>query len=290
MTTTRLRSTVRSSSRGACGLGGDSAARRRFRRIGRVGVLLVGAALIVPLAAQDDGTGRSTGESGLGVRQQRVERMFNELEQRFIVLATKLNETEPERAQRLIETLQQAKEMLIQQRMNEIASLINRTDLANATDEQAKLLADLRLLIRMLIDESLDDEKLRQEEIQRLERWKEEIKNILGEELPQERESAKLADRDKTIEELEARIRAVQELIRKQQEAKQQAQEAADRGLQALDQAANRQHEVRSETEALERSMTPAEIGGENQPGENQPGENQPGENQPGENQPGQNQ
>ena len=153
----------------------------------------------ITLSAQVPPPSGSDGNSGLGVRQQRVERMFNDLEQRFVILATKLSETEPERAERLIQTLQQAKEMLVQQRMSEIATLINQTDLANATEEQARLLQDLRLQIRMLIDESLDDEKLRKEEIERLERWKTEIQNLIREEQPQERESSKLADRDRRL-------------------------------------------------------------------------------------------
>ena len=196
-----------------------------------------------------------TTPSALGVRQQRVERMMNDLEQKFINLSQKLKASEPERADRLIETLQEAKQLLIQKRMGDISDLLGRTNLEAATAEQQRVIQDLRLLIRMLLDDSLDDQKRRQEEKERLERWKKEIQAIIREELPQERESQKLSDVDGTLQTLEEKIAAVEQLIERQVAVNQQTEEAKGRGLQAIDQAANSQHEVRQQTEAVERSL-----------------------------------
>ena len=193
--------------------------------------------------------------SALGVRQQRVERMMNDLEQKFINLSQKLKASEPERANRLIETLQEAKQLLIQKRMGDISDLLGSTNLEAATAEQQRVIQDLRLLIRMLLDDSLDDQKRRQEEKERLERWRKEIQAIIREELPQERESQKLSDVDGTLQTLEEKISAVGQLIERQVAVNQQTEEAKGRGLQAVDQAANSQHEVRQQTEAVERSL-----------------------------------
>ena len=217
--------------------------------------------------------------SALGVRQQRVERMMNDLEQKFINLSQKLKASEPERANRLIETLQEAKQLLIQKRMGDISDLLGSTNLEAATAEQQRVIQDLRLLIRMLLDDSLDDQKRRQEEKERLERWRKEIQAIIREELPQERESQKLSDVDGTLQTLEEKISAVGQLIERQVAVNQQTEEAKGRGLQAVDQAANSQHEVRQQTEAVERSLADPQSG-DQQSGDQQSGDPQSGDPQ----------
>ena len=228
-----------------------------------------------------------TTPSALGVRQQRVERMMNDLEQKFINLSQKLKASEPERADRLIETLQEAKQLLIQKRMGDISDLLGRTNLEAATAEQQRVIQDLRLLIRMLLDDSLDDQKRRQEEKERLERWKKEIQAIIREELPQERESQKLSDVDGTLQTLEEKIAAVEQLIERQVAVNQQTEEAKGRGLQAIDQAANSQHEVRQQTEAVERSLADPQSG-DPQSGDPQSGDPQSSQSPPRPKEPGQ--
>ncbi|MEC8507819.1 MAG: hypothetical protein VXZ53_12635 [Planctomycetota bacterium] len=235
--------------------------------------------------------------SALGVRQQRVERMMNDLEQKFINLSQKLKASEPERANRLIETLQEAKQLLIQKRMGDISDLLGSTNLEAATAEQQRVIQDLRLLIRMLLDDSLDDQKRRQEEKERLKRWKKEIQAIIREELPQERESQKLSDLDGTLQTLEEKIAAVEQLIERQVAVNQQTEEAKGRGLQAVDQAANSQHEVRQQTEAVERSLADPESSdpessdpqsGDPQSGDPQSGDPQSSQSPPRPKEPGQ--
>ena len=58
--------------------------------------------------------------SPLGIRQQHVERMMEDLERKFKSLKLALQQTEPERAERLQQTLNKAKELLIQRRMADI--------------------------------------------------------------------------------------------------------------------------------------------------------------------------
>ena len=70
-----------------------------------LGVAAIGFA--GPAQADDTaatGVTKKTQRSGLGVRHQRVERMMEDLERKFTKLAQALQEAEPERADRLIET------------------------------------------------------------------------------------------------------------------------------------------------------------------------------------------
>src|SRR5687768_13246323 len=93
----------------------------------------------------------SGGTTPLGVRQQRVERMMEDLDRKFKSLQLGLQQTEPERAKRLKETLGKAKEMLVQKRMGDVTKLLDQAKLDNASDGQKALLADIRALLELLL-------------------------------------------------------------------------------------------------------------------------------------------
>lgn len=117
---------------------------------GNFAVLLVIASLFASATGQET-TPTSGGVSPLGVRQQRVERMMEDLDRKFKSLQLGLQQTEPERAERLKQTLDKAKEMLVQKRMGDITKLLDQAKLDNASDGQA-LLADIRTLLELLLD------------------------------------------------------------------------------------------------------------------------------------------
>ena len=87
-----------------------------LRRIALAALLLVPAAIF----AQETPVPTSGGKTPLGVRQQRVEQMTEELERRFGSLIQTLQQTEPERAERLKKTLDEAKKLQLKDRMEEI--------------------------------------------------------------------------------------------------------------------------------------------------------------------------
>src|SRR5687767_5868964 len=91
----------------------------------------------------------SGGTTPLGVRQQRVERMMEDLDRKFKSLQIALNKTEPDRAERLKTTLDKAKEMLVQKRMGDITKLLDDAKLDTASDSQKALLADIRTLLEL---------------------------------------------------------------------------------------------------------------------------------------------
>lgn len=215
-------------------------------------VLLVGAALIsaLPLRGQETPPPSTGGTTPLGVRQQRVERMMEDLDRKFQALARGLQETEPDRAKRLKETLDKAKEMLVQKRMGDITRLLDQARLDNASDSQKALLADIRTLLELLLDEKSDRDKIR-EEFERLSEWKREIENILQQERGEKRESDRLANKEKTLADLQAKLKALEAAIQKQKDVIAATEAARAEGIQGLGKVTEGQAEARQKAETV---------------------------------------
>lgn len=127
------------------------------------------------------GTGSAaapSGASSLGVRQQRVQRLTEEMDGKFKSLAQALESTEPEKAERLIAALQQARTMHLAPRMRQVADLLDTAKLDAASGEQKQLLADLERLLQLLLAESRAKENERDEREQ-LAAWRQEIQRLL---------------------------------------------------------------------------------------------------------------
>lgn len=156
------------------------------------GLLLAFALCAASAAAQESPP--TAPATPLGIRQQRVERMMEDLERKFKSLKLSLQQNEPERAERLQQTLNKAKELLIQKRMGDITRLLDQTQLDTATDGQKALLADIRALLELLLNEKSNRDKAR-EEFERLSQWKQEIEKLIRQERTEKRESDRLANK-----------------------------------------------------------------------------------------------
>ncbi len=265
---------------------------------------------------QDDQDDQNRRRSELGERQRLVERKMATLESMFESIAQKLQATEPERAQRLEQALQQAKENLIKRKMNEITVMLDQQRLSEAEREMNEVIESLDALIRLLLNEQ-EETSSKQKQIEDLERWKQQLESLRKEEREQRLETEKVADKDKAIDDLDQQAKQIKELIQKQQAVIDETVKNADRGLQALDRVADQQFEVRKETEDLVQQIgrksgsdsnepvdggepadgsDPAESqsgDGEAEPSQpqgGQPTSGEPGEQQPGQSQPGQSQ
>jgi len=222
----------------------------------------------------------ASGKTPLGVRQQRVERMMDDLERKFKILAQTLQKTEPERAERIVKTLQESKQLLVQQKMADIVKLLDQSQLDDATTGQQQVLKDIRHLIALLLNEQ--DDRSAQEEWQQLMEWKKTIEDILDEERPQKAESDRLANKEQTLADLAAQIKAVEELIKQQEKVNADTGEARPKGVAALGKVAGQQAKVREATEKTA-DMIAGKKPGEGKPGEGKPGEGKAGEGKPGE-------
>ncbi len=212
--------------------------------------------LLGVLRGQDDDQRRSE----LGERQRLVERNMSELESRFVRVAEALQAKEPERAKRLVDTLQHAKERLIAKRMADVTTLLDTGKLDQAEQELLLVVEDLDKLVRMLLNDERD-EMTKAQEITTLEQWKKQIQEIRQEQNQQTRETGKVANKDETLKNLDEKIKQVEQLIKDQQGLIDQTQQEANSGIRAMDRIADKQFDVRQRTEALAR-----ELGGKEPP------------------------
>src|SRR5262245_61597838 len=201
----------------------------------------------VSLAAAQDAPPPTGGTSPLGIRQQRVERMMEDLERKFKGLKLALQQNEPERAERLQQTLNRAKELLIQKRMGDVTRLLDQAQLDTAGDGQKALLADIRALLALLLDEKNDRDKAR-EEFERLSQWKKEIEKLIRMERGEKRESDRLANKNKTLADLEAKIKALEAVIKEEKGIVAATAAARTEGIQGLGKIATDQQSTRQKT------------------------------------------
>jgi len=209
------------------------------------------------------------GTTPLGIRQQRVERMMEDLERKFKSLKLALQQNEPERAERLQQTLNKAKELLIQKRMGDITKLLDQTQLDTATDGQKALLADIRALLALLLDEKNDKDKAR-EEFERLSQWKKEIENLIRAERGEKRESDRVANKEKTLGDLQAKIKALEAIIKEEKAIVEATQAARTDAVQRLAKIAGDQEQTRQKAETVANQIA-KEAGDERGPFEPKP-------------------
>ncbi len=279
-------------------------------------VVLVGFSVLPGAWSQQPAT-ESAGLTPLGIRQQRVERMMEEVERKFKRLAQTLQQTEPERAELLIAALQQAKQMLVQEKMAEITKLLDGTKLDAASTEQKLVMTDLRKLLAILTEEKNDREKI-VDEYNRLQEWKKDIENLISEERGLKRESEKVGNKEQSLDALQKQIQTLEGILERERGIVKQTEQARAEGPLGLTPLAGDQKKLRGETEKLADEISkqgedptstqssegesgeakpgegkpdngePAEgKSGEGKPGEGKPGEGKPGQGKPGEGKPG---
>ncbi len=207
---------------------------------------------ILSVAIGEEGKeAKDTGKpSALGVRQARVEQKMDEIGFRFKELLQKLEENEPERAKRLKLALDRAGELNMKNRLKQITILLNDDALDVASEEQHEVLGDIRELIRLLLED-----QDRNNEIAILEQIRRELQNAIKDQKTQKREADKVANKEKTLSDLDAQIRAVRELIEKQANVNAGIGAARKSGPQAARKVADDQHKVRKETEQVAKAI-----------------------------------
>ena len=213
------------------------------------------------------GTGEAdTSASALGARQKRIKRLMAELEQQFIDLSSKLEEENPDQASKLGEAYKRARKMLLQQRMEEVSKLLDGTKLENASLEQEKMLADIKLLLAYLLTE--DELERLNKQIAELEGWQDELDRLVRQEQHLKNESDTLDDKEKALSDLDEQIAKVKELIKRQSKANEASKQAADDNatVDELDRQADEQDEIKRDTEDTAKELT------EKKKNENAPG------------------
>ncbi len=210
---------------------------------------------LLALAAQASVQAESPQATPLGVRQDSVKQMVEEMKQKFVQLYQALRLAEPDQAARLELALEQIGDAQIVERMQQITAQLDAERLDAAAQEQAELVVQLRQIIRLLTDEDELDKLLR--EIRELEKWKRQINRIIREETDLRNQSDRLTDKDKTLAGLDQKLAVLKDLIRQQDRVTQSTAQAAAQGAHKLSRIADEQRRVRQATEALTKSLQP---------------------------------
>ncbi|MDE0936470.1 MAG: hypothetical protein OSA89_11190, partial [Mariniblastus sp.] len=230
--------------------------RLSFLRVAIIAAL-VSVANLSGLVAQDDPKSPDL-KTELGVRQRLVERKMSELETKLTVIAEKLREKEPERAKLLVAAYQQSKERLITKKMAKISSLLDTEKYQEADQLLDEVIQNLESLIRLLTQQK-DQKASKKDQEKMLERWKQQIEERLQEQKSQTKDTEKIAEKEKTIKNLEAQIKKLENLIGKQAEVIENTDAKSNAGLRALDGVADEQFEIRKQTESLKKEIAGSE-------------------------------
>src|SRR4051812_27737032 len=153
--------------------------------------------------------------------------------------------------------------------MGDITKLLDQTQLDTATDGQKALLADIRALLALLLDEKNDKDKAR-EEFERLSQWKKEIENLIRAERGEKRESDRVANKEKTIADLQAKIKALEAVIKEEKAIVAATQAARADAVQRLARIGGDQEQTRQKVEAVANQIA-KEAGDERGPFEPKP-------------------
>lgn len=143
-------------------------------------VALLILACPAPLSGQQPTSAPATGDQIGIVEQQRVIKdRVARLEDRMFQLSQALRKSDPEKGAQLMQSLGAARGMLLRQRMEEIAKNLEQSKLADATDQQKEVSADLQALLRLLLEgpDKLDERK---QEIKRLEAMQEQLEAVIA--------------------------------------------------------------------------------------------------------------
>jgi hypothetical protein len=191
----------------------------------------------------------------LGIRQQLVKRKMVELEKKFMVVADRIREEKPQRAELLVKTYQKSKEESLTRKMDLVSELLNSKKNDEAEQQLDEVVGILESLIRLLTNEKEKEVSPRQE-METLERIKQKIQKQLEQQQKQTRETEKASNKDAAAEKVAAQIKALKGLIDKQAELIKETGGNAKSKLNQLDKLADKQFGVRKATDELNKNIT----------------------------------
>ncbi|HRW52498.1 MAG TPA: hypothetical protein P5081_06390 [Phycisphaerae bacterium] len=202
-----------------------------------------------PTAEAPGGPEAKPGEA-LADRQAIIADRVKRLEDRMFQLAQALKKTDPEKAQRLVEGLAALREDGLTDHINDVVRMLKEKRLADATDEQVLVEAQMQLILKLLMEETNDLDKQR-EELKRLEEIRKELKQLLSDQ-KRAKESAERQDAQKRLADaLEDAATTARDLLNRQEGLNADSGSGGDNAARPAD----AQAAVRGETEALAREV-----------------------------------
>ncbi len=204
--------------------------------------------------AQEPAAAQEKQKSELAVLQRQAERMLTEVEARFTAAAERMRKEDPEKADRLIKTYQKSKEESLTKKMALASSLMDEGSFAEAKQELVEIITVVDAMIRVLTNEK---EKVisKKDEIENLEKFRNELRQRLEEQRKQTKENEKVSNKEDAVKNLKAQIKRLEGLVKDQTENLEKTRANLKSGLRELDKIADKQFEIRKETERLAQNI-----------------------------------
>ena len=215
----------------------------------------------------------------LGLRQRLLQLKMVEIEEKFRAVANRLQTDQPEQAELLTKAYQQSKEGLITSKMAQATALLNENRIDEARKIHEEVRDELDKLVRLLTRRKAPTVS-KQKEISQLEKFKSEIEEQLREQQEQTSEAHKVSNKEQTVQKLKKKIKDLDELSEKQKKLMQATKTNKKPSLRELDANADRQFEIRKQTERLKNELK--ELGGNSPSGESPDSDKKPGEKNAG--------
>ncbi|MCB9852700.1 MAG: hypothetical protein H6819_06365 [Phycisphaerales bacterium] len=186
----------------------------------------------------------------LADRQAIIGDRVKRLEDRMFQLAQALKKSDPEKAARLVEGLAALREDGLSQNIGDVVRMLREKQLADATDAQATVEAQMQMILKLLMEETNDLDKQR-EELKRLEEIRKELDVLLSKQ-KETKASAERTDAQKRLADaMEDAANAARDLLNRQEGLNAERGSGGENGARPAD----AQAALRGETEALAREV-----------------------------------
>jgi len=221
--------------------------------------ILAVAVLTPSVIAQSPPSTQSAAADTLSDQQRIIADRMSRVEDKMFQLSKVLQKTDPKQAERLTEAFRESRSRLLRSRMDEVAKLLETSRLSDAADGQKAVMTDLELLLKMLIEEISEFDK-RQQEIERLQKLKEQLDRIIAEQSREKLDAEQAAKLKARLAQLRAAAERVADLLKRQDAAALRNANAAKEAKDEGKAAAGQQGEIRRDTQELSREMKSGDV------------------------------
>ncbi|MCH7884127.1 MAG: hypothetical protein IIC01_02660 [Planctomycetes bacterium] len=190
-----------------------------------------GLILAASTAAQNGADNAAEPLDPLARKETMIRDRFQRFEDRVFRLQEQLAELEPENAARLARALERAGELALADTLEEITRQLNDPSLLNqAIETQGQWMRSADQLLSILLARDGANEQ-RQDEIERLKKYKEKVNDLLDQERDLRDATAESIQSGRMRQQLEQAIQRIDALLQHQSSLSQQAQKAGAAGL-----------------------------------------------------------
>jgi hypothetical protein len=215
-----------------------------FRRL----VLLIVFCAATLSARAQNASSDNPDQEPLATKQQIVRNRMSQLEDRMYRLAEKLAESDPRQAENLIQSLRQARELLLRRRMEQTIDLLKEKQYTDAADEQETIRDGLENILRTLLADPKYNQQL-EAQIEQWEKFLSTLQRLATEQKQLQANTAADSESRKLLANLKSALARTNELQSRQDQ--QIKQSAADDAAEQSGKLADDQQKLHEDTQIL---------------------------------------